>query len=92
MYTTNTNKLYVNETFIHSIISYMILLILWPLYLQYMSDLERAGVAHGAMGIYDDASLLGNTLRFQDDNNLAPNGGFWLLKWYNDLTGKKSIH
>lgn len=57
--------------------------------IKYMADIERAGVAHGAMGIFDDGGNLGNTLRYKDDKSLAPNGGFWLLKWYNDLKGTK---
>ena len=55
-----------------------------------MADFERQKV-YGDAALYSDGSLLGNTLRYQANNTLAPNAGFWFLKWYRDLLGKTSL-
>ncbi|MFD4635990.1 CBM35 domain-containing protein [Lentzea sp. NPDC058436] len=56
---------------------------------QYWADLERYDVDFGAMAIYTNPGLLGNTLRRVGGGALHPNGGFWMMKWYKDMRGSK---
>ncbi|MFD9741255.1 CBM35 domain-containing protein, partial [Umezawaea sp. NPDC059074] len=57
---------------------------------KYWADLERYDVDHGAMAIYTNPGLLGNTLRRVGGGVLQPNGGFWMMKWYKDMRGLKA--
>ncbi|MFD0203314.1 MULTISPECIES: CBM35 domain-containing protein [Saccharothrix] len=58
--------------------------------IRYWADLERYDVDHGAMAIYTNPGLLGNTLRRVGGGALQPNGGFWMMKWYKDMRGRKA--
>ncbi|WP_394619023.1 CBM35 domain-containing protein [Lentzea sp. JNUCC 0626] len=58
--------------------------------IRYWADLERYDVDFGAMAIYTNPGLLGNTLRRTGGGALAPNGGFWMMKWYKDMRGRKA--
>ncbi|MFD4668732.1 CBM35 domain-containing protein [Lentzea sp. NPDC058450] len=57
--------------------------------IQYWADLERYDVDFGALAIYTNPGLLGNTLRRVGGGALQPNGGFWMMKWYKDMRGAK---
>ncbi len=58
---------------------------------KYWADFERYGIDYGSMGIYTTPGLLGNTLRHRAGGALLPNGGFQMMKWYHDLTGKMAF-
>ena len=57
---------------------------------QYWAEMERDGIDFGGEGVYTNYSQLGNSLRFSwqtGENSLLPNGGWYMLNWYNQMTG-----
>ncbi|MEV6006965.1 RICIN domain-containing protein [Streptomyces sp. NPDC051976] len=50
----------------------------------YVAKFERAGVSNAEMAFWNHYGTLGDTLT---DTGGAPNGAYWLYKWYGDMTG-----
>ncbi|RAG86466.1 hypothetical protein DN069_06550 [Streptacidiphilus pinicola] len=50
----------------------------------YIAKFERAGVHDAEMAFWNHYGTLGDTLT---DTGAAPNGAYWLYKWYGDMTG-----
>jgi hypothetical protein len=50
----------------------------------YIAKFERAGVHDAEMAFWNHYGTLGDTLT---DTGAAPNGAYWLDKWYGDMSG-----
>ena len=50
----------------------------------YLAKFERLGVHDAEMAFWNHYGTLGDTLT---DTGAAPNGAYWLYKWYGDMTG-----
>ncbi|MBU2666363.1 carbohydrate-binding protein [Actinoplanes bogorensis] len=55
---------------------------------KHWAEFERYGVDYGAMGIYTNPGLLGNTLR-RTGNGLQPNAGWFMMNWYRSMAGQR---
>ncbi len=55
--------------------------------MKHFAEFERAHVDWAAMAVFTAGGALGNTLRSPWDYQ-GPNAGWWLLKWYREMTGE----
>ncbi len=58
---------------------------------KYWAEMERDKIDFGGEGVYTNYSQLGNTLRYPwqtGQSTLAPNGGWYMLNWYNQMRGQ----
>lgn len=55
--------------------------------MKHFAELERARVDWAAQAVFTAGGALGNTLRNPWDYQ-GPNAGWWLMKWYRDMTGE----
>jgi len=55
--------------------------------MKHFAELERARVDWAAQAVFTAGGALGNTLRSPWDYQ-GPNAGWWLMKWYRDMTGE----
>ncbi|SEM52260.1 RICIN domain-containing protein [Streptacidiphilus jiangxiensis] len=54
----------------------------------YIAKFERAGVHDAEMAFWNHYGTLGDTLT---DTGAAPNGAYWLYKWYGDMSGSMVV-
>ena len=56
---------------------------------KFWADFERYGVTYADMGIYTNPGLLGNSLRRSYGGALLPDGGWYMMNWYKQMTGQR---
>ncbi|MFJ9537631.1 RICIN domain-containing protein [Streptomyces sp. NPDC101225] len=54
----------------------------------YVAKFERAGVHDAELAFWNHYGTLGDTLT---DTGAAPNGSYWLYKWYGDMSGNMLV-